>query len=83
MGRSLLLILPRHLLALRSWLADLCLLSLALDAHPRDMRQRRSPADEAEALRISNAIDDELKVRTRIVIRRVNPDAICSASGRP
>ncbi|TFK82996.1 G-protein alpha subunit [Polyporus arcularius HHB13444] len=33
------------------------------------MRQRRSPADEAEALRISNAIDDELK-REREVMKR-------------
>ncbi|KAI0699907.1 G-protein alpha subunit [Cerioporus squamosus] len=34
------------------------------------MRQRRSPADEAEALRISNAIDEELKLqREREVMR--------------
>ncbi len=82
MGRSQLLILPRHLLALRLLVCDSCLSSLALDALHRDMRQRRSPADEAEALRISNAIDDELKVRIRIVARRVNPDAIRSARGR-
>ena len=55
-------------------------LSTAPDAFHQAMRQRRTPAEEAEALRISNAIDDELQVRVFLSQLPPYPDSISSAS---